>query len=36
VDRVPALKRFFASRAMGLGGATGLLAGRPLAQAAGD
>ena len=33
VDRVPALKRFFASRAMGLGGATGLLAGEPLARA---
>ena len=33
VDRLPALKRFFASRAMGLGGATGLLAGQPLARA---
>lgn len=36
VDRVPVLKRFFASRAMGLGGATGLLAGQPLAQAGAD
>lgn len=33
VDRMPALKRFFATRAMGLGGATGLLAGQPLAGA---
>ena len=36
VDRLPALKRFFARRAMGLGGATGLLAGQPLAQAGAD
>jgi 2-octaprenyl-6-methoxyphenol hydroxylase len=34
VDRLPALKRFFARRAMGLGGATGLLAGQPLARTA--
>lgn len=36
VDRMPMLKRFFARRAMGLGSATGLLAGQPLAQAAAD
>ncbi|MBR0681596.1 UbiH/UbiF/VisC/COQ6 family ubiquinone biosynthesis hydroxylase [Roseomonas eburnea] len=31
VDRLPGLKRFFARRAMGIGGATGLAAGRGLA-----
>ncbi|WP_198377698.1 UbiH/UbiF/VisC/COQ6 family ubiquinone biosynthesis hydroxylase [Neoroseomonas rubea] len=35
VDRMPRLKRFFAARAMGLGGATGLLAGQPMARGAG-
>lgn len=35
VDRMPRLKRFFASRAMGLGGATGLLAGQPMVRGAG-
>lgn len=36
VDRMPRLKRFFAMRAMGLGGtAGGLLAGQPLARPAG-
>jgi len=31
VDRMPALKRFFAARAMGLGATSGLLAGQPIA-----
>jgi 2-octaprenyl-6-methoxyphenol hydroxylase len=32
VDRLPGLKRFFATRAMGLGGATGLLGGQGIAR----